>query len=63
MKKRTTIPNPAQLDLLEWAANRSTAKIISAIPGIARRMWRERNMQQPNNVPHIVPMPADRKRA
>ena len=56
MKKRTTIPNPAQLDLLEWAAKRPTAKIISAIPGIARRMWRERNMQQPHNDPHIVPL-------
>lgn len=54
MKKRK--PDPAQLDLLEWAATRPTAKVISAIPGIAKRMWRERHMVQPNNPPHIVPL-------
>lgn len=54
MRKRK--PDPAQLDLLEWSAKRPTAKIISAIPGIAKRMWRERHMQQPNNPPHVVPM-------
>lgn len=54
MKRRP--PDPAQLDLLEWASKRPSAKIISAIPGIAKRMWRERHMQQPNNAPHIVPM-------
>lgn len=48
--------DPTQLDLLEWAAKRPTAKIISAIPGIAKRMWRERHMQQPNNPPQIVPL-------
>ncbi|ESX12063.1 hypothetical protein X766_31070 [Mesorhizobium sp. LSJC255A00] len=54
MKKRHI--DPAQLDLFAWAATRPTAKIISAIPGLAKRMWRERHMQQPNNTPHIVPM-------
>lgn len=54
MKKRK--PNPAQLDLFAWAATRPTAKVISAIPGLAKRMWRERHMEQPNNPPHIVPM-------
>jgi hypothetical protein len=48
--------DPAQLDLLEWATTRPTAKIVSAIPGIAKRMWHERHMQQPNNPPHIVLM-------
>lgn len=43
-----------QMDLFEWAAKRPTAKVISAIPGIAKRMWRERHMQQPNNPPSIV---------
>lgn len=55
MKKSALEAAPAQLDLLEWAANRQTAKVISAIPGIAKRMWRERHMPQPNNRPHIVP--------
>ncbi|ESY20200.1 hypothetical protein NKH34_29750 [Mesorhizobium sp. M1148] len=54
MKKRKH--DTAQLDLFAWAATRPTAKIISAIPGLAKRMWRERHMQQPNNTPHIVPM-------
>ncbi|MGE3366402.1 MAG: hypothetical protein AB7I34_23500 [Rhizobiaceae bacterium] len=49
-------PDPDQLDLLEWASRRPTAKIISAIPGIAKRMWRERHMRQPNNQPRIVPL-------
>jgi hypothetical protein len=49
-------PDPRQLDLFAWADQRPTAKIISAIPGIARRIWRERRMKQPNNPPHIVPM-------
>ncbi|UVC17583.1 hypothetical protein [Mesorhizobium onobrychidis] len=31
-------------------------KVISALPGLAKRMWRERHMEQPNNPPHIVPM-------
>lgn len=44
-----------QLNLFAWASKRPTAKVISAIPGIAQRMWRERHMQQPNNPPHIVP--------
>ncbi|MHA6641326.1 hypothetical protein [Mesorhizobium sp. A623] len=33
-----------QLDLLEWADNRPTAKILDAIPRIARRMWDERGL-------------------
>jgi hypothetical protein len=41
--------NPAQLDLFEWAAKRPTAKMLDALPGIARRLWRERAMRQPNN--------------
>lgn len=45
-----------QMDLFAWAENRPSAKIISAIPGIAKRMWRERHMQQPNNSPQIVPL-------
>lgn len=52
--------DPAQLDLLQWAARRPTAKVISAIPGLAKRMWRERHMQQPHNPANIVPI---RKRA
>lgn len=52
----TRKPDPRQLDLFAWAATRPTAKILSAIPGIAKRMWRERHTQQPNNVPSIVPM-------
>jgi hypothetical protein len=54
--KKSKHRDPAQLDLFMWAAARPTAKVISAIPGIAKRMWRERHMQQPNNPPHIVPM-------
>jgi len=54
VKKRKIDHN--QLDLLNWAARRPTAKVISAIPGLAKRMWRERHMQQPNNTPHIVPL-------
>jgi hypothetical protein len=49
---------PVQLDLFVWAAaRRPTAKIISAIPGIARRMWRERSMQQPNHPGSVVYLP------
>ncbi len=47
---------PAQLDLFAWAAKRPAAKVISALPGIAKRMWRERHMEQPNNPPHILPL-------
>lgn len=54
MKKRKN--DTRQLDLLAWAAARPTAKVISAIPGIAKRMWRERHMAQPNNPPHVVPL-------
>ena len=54
MRKR--MKDQAQLDLFVWAAQRPTAKVISAIPGIAKRMWRERYMVQPNNPPHIVPL-------
>lgn len=54
MKKHK--PNPAQLDLFAWAAARPSAKVISAIPGLAKRMWRERHMVQPNNPPHVVPL-------
>jgi hypothetical protein len=59
-------PTPAQLDLFVWADQRPSAKVISAIPGIARRIWRERAMQQPNHPGNIVPMPArldERRRA
>ncbi|TIQ05721.1 hypothetical protein [Mesorhizobium sp.] len=55
MTKRTHHVS-AQLDLLDWAESRPTAKIISALPGIYKRMWRERHMQQPHNDPHIVPL-------
>lgn len=55
MTKRRKV-HPDQLDLFAWAAARPTAKVISAIPGIAKRMWRERHMEQPNNPPHIVPL-------
>jgi hypothetical protein len=54
MRKRKV--DPAQGDLFAWADSRPTAIILNAIPGIARRMWRERHMQQPNHPPHIVPM-------
>ena len=59
-------PDPKQLDLFAWADHRPTAKIISAIPGIARRIWRERAMQQPNHPGNVVSMPArldERRRA
>lgn len=54
MKKRRE--DTTQLDLLEWAANRPTATILDALPGIARRLWRERHMQQPNNPPRVIPL-------
>jgi hypothetical protein len=59
-------PNPTQLDLFAWADQRPTAKVLSAIPGIARRIWRERAMQQPNHPGSIVAMPRsvdERRRA
>lgn len=40
MKKKRY--DPAQLDLLEWAAKRPTATIIDWIPHLAKRMWCER---------------------
>lgn len=51
---RKTKREPTQLDLFDWARRRPTAKVLSAIPGIAKRMWRERHMQQPNNLGDIV---------
>jgi hypothetical protein len=59
-------PIPAQLDLFAWADQRPSAKVISAIPGIARRIWRERAMQQPNHPGNVLHMPArldERRRA
>lgn len=53
-------PDPRQLDLFEWAAKRPTAKLLDALPGIARRMWRERAMQQPNN-PNTPILPLRRR--
>ncbi len=53
--KRMQKPDPRQLDLFTWAANRPTAKVLSIIPGLAKRMWRERHMEQPNNPPCILP--------
>ncbi|WP_185970432.1 MULTISPECIES: hypothetical protein [unclassified Mesorhizobium] len=50
----STKHDPAQLDLFVWAQKRPTAKVISAIPGLAKRMWRERHMVQPNNPPSIL---------
>lgn len=32
---------PEQLDLFAWADARPSAEVISAIPGIAARVWRE----------------------
>ncbi len=52
----TRKPDPRQLDLFAWADSRPTAKVLSAIPGIAKRMWRERHMQQPNNPPRVLPL-------
>lgn len=53
--KRNRKVDQQQLDLFAWAASRPTAKILSMIPGLAKRMWRERHMDQPNNPPHIIP--------
>ena len=46
MKKKR---DDRQLDLFAWAASRPTAKILDMIPGLAKRLWRERAMQQPHN--------------
>ena len=53
-----------QLGLLDWEAPaaahvqphsaRPTARVVSIIPGLARRMWRERFMTPPHNEPHVV---------
>lgn len=53
--KRKHQPDARQLDLFAWAAQRPSAVILSVIPGLAKRMWRERHMQQPHNPPHIIP--------
>ncbi len=34
--------DPAQMDLFAWADARPSAKVLDAIPCIAKRMWRER---------------------
>ncbi|NMG39905.1 hypothetical protein GRZ55_11685 [Chelativorans sp. ZYF759] len=46
-----------QLDLFEWAANRPTAKILDAIPRIAKRMWAERLDPIAAREGTLVPMP------
>jgi hypothetical protein len=58
--------NPAQLDLLEWAASQPSAKILSAIPAIARRMWRERHETPTIRDGKLLPLQArsdERRRA
>ncbi len=50
-------PGPRQMDLFEWAARHPTAKILNAIPAIAKRMWQERFMQFPETNGVIVAMP------
>jgi hypothetical protein len=64
MKKRKA--DLAQLDLLEWAANRPTARILSVIPAIARRMWRERHQAPAASDGKLIALPGrddQRKRA
>jgi hypothetical protein len=46
-----------QLDLFEWAENRPTAKILDAIPRIAKRMWAERFDPIAVREGRLVPMP------
>lgn len=53
--KRSRKVDERQLDLFAWADARPTAKVLSIIPGLARRMWAERHKEQPNNPPHILP--------
>ncbi|SHF04669.1 hypothetical protein SAMN02745157_1511 [Kaistia soli DSM 19436] len=59
--KPTAEPDPRQLDLFDWADQRPTAQIFTIIKGLAKRMWRERHMEQPHYPnPCIIPW---RKRA
>lgn len=47
-----------QLDLFAWADQRpTTAKILSAVPAIARRMWRERYEQPATREGALVAFP------
>jgi hypothetical protein len=34
-----------QLDLFAWVESRPTAKVISIVPIIIKRMWQDRNLQ------------------
>ena len=63
MRKGRHKLDPAQLDVCDWRALRPTAKVSSASPGIARRMWRERMMNQPNHPGDIVIIASIRRHA
>ena len=54
--------DPHQLDLLEWAAKRPTATVIRIIPGVVKRIWRERGRPRTNRGGKPVAMPLRRRR-
>lgn len=59
MKPR--LGDPAQLDLFDWAAERPSAKILSIVPAIARRMWRERHQAPAVSDGKLIAMRGERR--
>ncbi|RWB35196.1 MAG: hypothetical protein E5W49_00515 [Mesorhizobium sp.] len=56
---------PQQLELPgdNETAAAATAVVISALPYIARRMWRERTLALPNNPGDVVALHTNRRQA
>jgi hypothetical protein len=59
------IKEPEQLDLFKKSESAlpATAVVISALPYIARRMWRERMLALPNNPGEVVELQSSRRLA
>nr|WP_292284836.1 hypothetical protein [Mesorhizobium sp.] len=52
-----------QLDLFKCVPRQPPAVVISALPYIARRIWRERMLSLPNTPGEVVSLEVTRKRA